>query len=171
MKKGFMVIALASALALSGCAGAKKDEASNGENDDLVSGATATAGAGFDKPLDLGAGITVSIGAPTTFTPGIFASNYLPGQVANVLAVEITNAGTAGIDPTSISFISSSGDNTCSDVLDGDSGVSGAPTEPIAAGATASFKIAVGCDAKVSDPLTVSVTIGAASVAVDGTLV
>jgi hypothetical protein len=170
MKKGWIVVALASALALTSCAGAKKDAASNGENDDLVTGATASAGAGFDKPLDLGAGVTVTIGSPKSFTPGTFASNYLPGQVANELAVEIENAGTADIDPTSISFVSNSGENTCTDVLDGDSGVAGAPTDPIAAGATATFKIAVGCDAKVGDPLSISVTVGASSVSVDGAL-
>lgn len=171
MKKGLVVIALAGALALAGCSGAKKDASSSATNQELVSGTTATAGAGFDKPLDLGTGVTVSIGAPKTFKPGTFASNYRPGQVANVLAVEIKNAGTAELDPNSISFLSNSGANNCTDVLDGDSGVSGAPTDPIAAGATASFKIAVGCDAKVGDPLTVSVTIGATSVAVDGKLV
>ncbi|MBC7462897.1 MAG: hypothetical protein H7227_01400 [Actinobacteria bacterium] len=168
MKKGLIVVALASALALTGCAGAKKEATSNGNNDDLVTGTTSTTGAGFDKPLDLGAGITVTISAPKTFTPGNFASSYLPGQVANVLAVEIKNSGSTEIDPTSISFASDSGDNTCTDVLDGDNGVSGAPTDPIAAGTTASFKIAVGCDAKAGAPLRVSINIGASSVAVDG---
>lgn len=168
MKRGLIIVALASALALTGCANSKKDAVSNGDNDDLVTGSTATTGAGFDKPLDLGDGISVTIGTPETFTPGTFASSFLPGQVANVLAVEIDNAGTAEIDPNNISFDSESGENTCTGVLDGDNGVSGAPTDPIAAGATASFKIAVGCDAKVGDPLRVSVSIGAVSVAADG---
>ncbi len=170
MKKGWIIVALTSALVLTACGGAKKDASSNGDNNDLVTGTTATAGAGFDKPLDLGAGVTVTIGSPKSFKPGTFASNYLPGQVANDLAVEIKNTGTAAIDPTSISFVSNSGENNCTDVLDGDSGVAGPPTDPIAAGATASFKIAVGCDAKVGDPLSMSVTVGATSVSIDGTL-
>ena len=170
-KKGVIVLALVGALVLSGCAGAKKNSASNGNNDDLVTGTTATKGVGFDSALDLGAGVKVTVGSPSSFTPGTFASNYLPGQSANVLAVEIKNGGSADIDPTSISFVSASGENTCTEVLDGDSGVSGPPTDPIAAGSTASFKIAVGCDAKAGAPLAITISIGANSVEVDGKLV
>ena len=169
-RKAVIIVALAGALALTGCATTNKNAVSDGKNDDLVTGTTATKGAGFDNALDLGVGVKVTISTPKSFTPGIFASNYLPGQTANELAVQITNGGTVDIDPTSISFASTSGTNTCTEVLDGDSGVAGPPTDPIGAGATSSFKIAVGCDSKAGAPLTVTIGVGASSVEVTGKL-
>ena len=65
--------------------------------------------------------------------------------------------------------MASSGENTCSDVLDGDNGVSGTPTDPIAAGSDANFKFAIGCDAKSGAPLHIDITIGSETSSIAGT--
>jgi hypothetical protein len=161
VKKSLTVVMVIGALVLTSC-GKKIDTASSTPT------ATPTASGGFGAPLSLAGGVSLTISAPAKFTPGTFASNYLPGQAANVFDVTLKNAGTAAIDPTTISFAASSGTNTCTDVLDGDNGVSGAPTDPIAAGATSSFKFAIGCDAKAGAPLHFDITVGTSTASIEG---
>jgi hypothetical protein len=168
MKTRVIVIAAISLLLLAGCSSSKKDGASNGKNDSLVSNGAASSTSGFGSSLDLGAGIKATVTAPVAFTPGTFASNYFAGQVANVFSVTLVNGGTAPLDPASFSFAAESGTNSCTDMLDGDNGVSGPPTDPIAAGATANFKIAVGCDAKKGAPLHMTLTVDSTTAAIDG---
>ena len=63
-----------------------------------------------------------------------------------------------------------SGIDTCVDILDGDNNINGAPTEPLAAGASATFTYGVGCIAKAGAPLDLTVSLNDAVVAVAGTL-
>jgi hypothetical protein len=167
MKKKLIIVALVGAVALTGCS-SKKDSTKTGGNDAQVTASAPSTTGGFGAIQDLGSGVKVTITAPKSFTPGKFASNYLPGQAANIFDVTIANAGTAAIDPASISFTSASGTNACADVLDGDNGVSGPPTEAIAAGTSTTFKIAVGCDAKSGAPIEMTVTIGTKTAAING---
>lgn len=170
MKKTLTVIALIGVLVLAGCSSKKAENASNGKNDALVASAAPSTSGGFGAPVTVGAGITVTVSKPASFTPGTFASNYLTGQVANVFSVVLKNGTTAPIDPATISIVASSGKNTCTDVLDGDNGVSGAPTDPIPASTSANFKFAIGCDAKSGAPLHIDITIGTETSSIDGTL-
>lgn len=167
MKKSLTVVLVIGALALTGC-GKKSDTAAPAPTASLTATATPTASGGFGSAIALGSGVSLTISTPKTFTPGTFASNYLPGQAANVFDVTLKNAGTAAIDPTTISLAASSGANTCTDVLDGDNGVSGAPTDPIAPGATSNFKFAIGCDAKAGAPLHFDITVGTSTASIDG---
>ncbi len=167
MKKSLTAVLVIGALVLTSCGGKKADSTAAATATPTTSAAPSASG-GFGSALALGSGVTLTISAPKTFSPGTFASNYLPGQAANVFDVTLKNAGTTAIDPTTISLAASSGSNTCTDVLDGDNGVAGAPTDPIAAGATANFKYAIGCDAKAGAPLRLDITIGTATASIDG---
>lgn len=130
----------------------------------------AAASADFDSPIDLGSGVSITISAPASFTPGDFASNFIPGQTAELLTIDVKNTGTAALDLSTILFTPTSAGTFCSDVLDGDNGINGAPTEPVAAGGEASFKYAVACDAKAGDPLELAVTFGETNVSLSATL-
>lgn len=167
MKKSLTLVLVIGALVLAGC-GKKSDTAANTPTPTATASTAPTAAGGFGAPLSLPGSVSLTISAPAKFTPGTFASNYLPGQAANVFDVTVKNGGTVAIDPATISFAASSGTNTCTDVLDGDNGVSGAPTDPIAAGATANFKVAIGCDAKTGAPLNFDVTVGTATASIKG---
>ncbi len=167
MKKSLTAVLVIGALVLTGCGNKKADTASSTTESPTATTAP-TASGGFGSAVALGGGITLTISAPTSFKPGTFASNYLPGQAANVFDVTLKNGGTTPIDPTTILLAASSGTNTCTDVLDGDNGVSGAPTDPIAAGATSTFKFAIGCDAKAGAPLHFDITVGTTTAAIDG---
>ena len=167
MKKSLTVVLVVGALVLTSCGGKKADSAGSTSPTPTASVAPSASG-GFGSPVSLGGGVSLTISAPASFKPGTFASNYLPGQAANIFNVTVKNGGTAAIDPTTILLAASSGTNTCTDVLDGDNGVSGAPTDPIAAGATSIFKFAIGCDAKTGAPLHFDITVGSSTAAIDG---
>ncbi|MDP1721481.1 MAG: hypothetical protein Q8L08_10890 [Candidatus Nanopelagicaceae bacterium] len=168
MKKTLIAVVLIAGLALTACG--KKAETAATPTESATPSATATVSNNFDSPITVGTGITVTISKPTTFTPGQFASNYLPGQAANVFTATLKNESGSEIDPATISLVASSGSNTCTDVLDGDNGISGAPTEPIATASEVNFKFAIGCDAKSGQPLHIDITIGTTTAALDGTV-
>lgn len=167
MKKSLTVVLVIGALVLTGC-GKKNNDAASSPTATPTATAAPTASGGFGSAITLANGASLTISPPTTFTPGTFASNYLPGQAANAFDVTLKNGGTTAIDPATISLAASSGANTCTDVLDGDNGVTGAPTDPIAAGATSKFKFAIGCDAKAGAPLHFDITVGTSTASIDG---
>jgi predicted small lipoprotein YifL len=135
-----------------------------------VEEAAPTATIGFDSPLDLGDGVSLTVSTPAAFTPTIFASNFVKGQVANVFSMNVTNGSAADLDLSTLSLVVESGSAFCSEVLDGDSGINGAPLEALAAGASTSFKYGVACDAKKGVPLNLKITYGTNVIAVEGTL-
>lgn len=125
---------------------------------------------GFGSPLDLGSGVNITLSEPEHFAPGKFASNWVKGQVANKFSVTIKNSGTAELDPATIVIASNAGGKNCVDVLDGDNNVNGQPTDMIAAGGSTTFNYGVACDAKVGDPLNLTVSIKDKLIAVNGKL-
>jgi hypothetical protein len=136
----------------------------------LVQNEAPVATIGFDKPLDLGGGVMVTVSAPTRFTPSQFMTNYdQKAKTANFFTVTITNGGKGALDFSTVSLEAASGSNVCFDLL-GDQDINGAPTDPLKAGAEASYKYGVGCQAAAGDPLNLIVRIGGSNVAVEGKL-
>lgn len=160
---------VAIALALTACGGNTATTTDTTDNVDVTETTAATA-ADFAAPIDLGQGVSITISQPAAFTPGAFASNYIPGQTADLVTIDVENAGSTALDLSTILFTPTSAGNFCADLLDGDNGINGAPTEPVAAGASVSFKYAVACDAKVGDPLELAVAYGDTSVSLAGKL-
>jgi hypothetical protein len=136
----------------------------------LVQEAAPVATIGFDKPLDLGGGVSVTVSAPTQFTPTQFMTNYdQKAKTANFFTVTIVNGGKTPLDFSTVSLEADSGANVCFDVL-GDQDINGAPTDPLKAGGSTSYKYGVGCKAASGDPLSLTVRIGESTVAVEGKL-
>ena len=136
----------------------------------LVQNEAPVATIGFDKPLDLGGGVSVTVSSPTRFTPTQFMTNYdQKAKTGNYFTVTIVNGGKAPLDFSTVSLEADSGANVCFDLL-GDQDINGAPTDALKVGATASYKYGVGCQAAAGDPLNLIVRIGDANVAVQGKL-
>ena len=136
----------------------------------LVQEAAPVATIGFDKPLDLGGGVSVTVSAPTQFTPTQFMTNFdQKAKTANFFTVTIVNGGKTPLDFSTVSLEADSGANVCFDVL-GDQDINGAPTDPLKAGGLTSYKYGVGCKAASGDPLSLTVRIGESTVAVEGKL-
>jgi len=159
------------ALALTGCSkGSTNGNAAPDQSSSLTETKAPSATIAFGGDQTLKTGVVITVTDPVSFTPGQFASNYVKTQVANKFDVTIKNGGTTDVDMTTVTILSKSGSNNCVDVLDGDNGIIGAPTDPLAAGATATFSYGIACDAKVGDPLNISISVGADVINVDGKL-
>ena len=166
-----LALTLISALALTGCG--KKDSGLNtnpGDASVFTDAAAPTVTTGFGSALDLGKDVTITFQENTRFTPGAYASNYQKGMVANKFDVTVQNKGSKALDLATMAISMKSGSDTCVDILDGDNNINGAPTEPLAAGASATFSYGVGCLAKTGGPLELGVTLGSDVVGVTGTL-
>lgn len=174
MRMRIPVAITALALTLTACGGSSSGSGSTGAESPSASASASASStavtAAFGAAADLGGGVKVTVSAPANFKPGSFASNYMPGQVPDVFDITVDNKGAAALDMTSVLVSATSGAATCTDVLDGDNGINGAPTDPLATGATSTFKFAIACDAKVGDPLAVTVTVGTNSVTLNGKL-
>ena len=168
MRARLGLLALATALTLTACG--SSDSGSTSDTVDAVESTAAATAADFGSPLDLGSGVSVTISAPATFTPGDFASNYLPGQTADLFTIDVKNDGTAALDLSTVVFAATADGISCVDVLDGDNDINGAPTDPVAAGGSVSFKYAIACDAKAGAALQLGVTFGDTNAALDGKL-
>jgi hypothetical protein len=172
LKVSAVIVLISASLLLSGCA--KSNEGANttsGNNDALVADAKPTGEATFGSSVKLKSGVEVAFGALASFKPSPYASNVTPGAITNKFEVTVTNNGAEALDPTKISFTQLSGSNICTDLLDGDGGISGALTETLAKGATGKFTYGVSCiGSKQGDPLFLTATIGADVIKVSGAL-
>ena len=156
------------ATALTGCA--KKiaeDAAPNGNNQALVEEVAPTITTGFGADLKLSDSVSIKFENLMGFTPSKFASNYEKGMVANKFSVTIKNNGTTDLNLTDVSFAIKSNDYICVDVLDGDNGIDGSPTDVIKPGASSLFTYGTGCKTKKGDPLKITATIGNSIVGVE----
>ena len=161
-KKLLTLIGAAAALTLTACGGGSTDgtAVTNGKNQDLVTNTTDATGA-VGSDIDLGNGVTIKLSDPQSFAPTQFASNYAKGQTANLFEATVTNGSKSAIDWATVSFvITTSNGGACPDVLDGDAGVNGQPTDPLAAGASETFKFGIACDVKPGADLNVKITVG-----------
>lgn len=162
-----LAVVTASATLLTSCGGSSKEAAPEAVVEETQAPVATIA---FGSPLELGAGLKITLSTPEHFTPGKYASNFVKGQVANKFKVTVNNSGSTDLDPTTIVIGSSAGGKNCVDVLDGDAGIEGAPAEMVKPGATITFNYGVACSAKVGDPLNLTVSLGSDLVAVDGKL-
>ena len=166
-----IVLGLITAIALTGCA--KKENGLNtnpGDASEFTEAIAPTVTTGFGAPLDLGTALTITFQENTAFTPGPFASNYQKNMVSNKFDITVENKSGEPLDLATMAIAMKSGTDTCVDILDGDNNINGAPTDPLAAGASATFTYAVGCLAKVGAPLELEVSLNADVVGVTGTL-
>lgn len=160
---------VAVALVLTACGGnTATDSPSDSANP--TESAAVVSKSDFGSPIDIGSGVSITVSKPAAFTPGDFASNYLPGQTANVFTIDVNNSGKTALDLSTVLFTPTSAGMSCIDVLDGDNGVVGSPTDPVAAGGTAEFKYAIACDAKAGEPLELGVVFGDVNTTLAGSL-
>lgn len=155
---------------LAGCGGGNNNSQSSEQSATVQESIAPSITTSFGAPLDLGNGISVTLGEPSSFSPGKFASNWVKGLIANKFNVTIKNGGSSELDPSTVLITALAGNKNCVDVLDGDSNINGQPTEIIAAGSQVSFIYGVACDAKVGEPLNLSVAINDKVIAVNGKL-
>lgn len=176
------LVAIAStglALALTSCGGSGqssgKASGSSSDSSALVSTATAApqASGSFGSVVTLPSGVAFTIDKQAIFTPTKFSSGQIDGQRFNSFEITVKNAAATPLDlGTLILTTTTAADAGCVDIFDGQVGLQGAPSNPVAAGGTTTFKWAVSCPGKTGDPLDVNLTTdGTTSVDVKGKLI
>ena len=165
MKTGLQIRAIATAFALlltlSACGGkAAESSLSASESAALTESVEVApqASGGFDAPVVTPDKVSYMLSSPSTFNPGKFASGYLPGLLNEKFTVSITNNSAVALDLATLIVKGGTAAGECVDIFDGDYIMAGAPTEPLALGASISFGWGLSCPGKVGDEFSVSLS-------------
>jgi hypothetical protein len=153
--KSKLALTIALALTLSACGGS--DEAAQVDDQSLVTEVEEApqASGGFDAPVVTPDKVTYTLSSPANFTPGKFASGMLPGQINERFNLNVTNGSAAELDLATLIVKGSTTTGECVDIFDGDNQMEGAPTTPLAAGASAKFSWGLSCPGKNGEDISV----------------
>jgi len=107
-------------------------------------GGTATLG----KAYTWADGLSVTIGAPQSYTPSSSAAGVVDGQKSVTLQVTIVNGTGAPFDPAMATVSAQSGNTEASKIYDSAKGIGSSPSTKILAGRETTYKVAF----SVADP-------------------
>jgi len=150
-----LALTIALALTLSACGGG--DEVAQVDDQSLVTEVEEApqASGGFDAPVVTPDKVTYTLSSPANFTPGKFASGMLPGQINERFNLNVTNGSAVELDLATLIVKGSTTTGECVDIFDGDNQMEGAPTTPLAAGASAKFSWGLSCPGKSGEDISV----------------
>jgi hypothetical protein len=153
--KSKLALTIALALTLSACGGG--DEVAQVDDQSLVTEVEEApqASGGFDAPVITPDKVSYTLSSPASFTPGKFASGMLPGQINERFNLNVTNGSAAELDLATLIVKGSTTTGDCVDIFDGDNQMEGAPTTPLAAGASAKFSWGLSCPGKNGEDISV----------------
>jgi hypothetical protein len=154
-------LAITLALTLSACGGS--DEAAQVDDQTLVATVEEApqASGGFDAPVVTPDKVSYTLSSPASFTPGKFASGMLPGQINQRFNLDVSNGSAADLDLAILIVKGSTTTGDCVDIFDGDNQMEGAPTTPLAPGASAKFSWGLSCPGKNGEDVSVVLSNGA----------
>jgi len=158
--KSKLALTIALALTLSACGGG--DEVAQVDDQSLVTEVEEApqASGGFDAPVVTPDKVSYTLSSPANFTPGKFASGMLPGQINERFDLNVTNGSAAELDLAILIVKGSTTTGECVDIFDGDNQMEGAPTTPLAAGASAKFSWGLSCPGKSGEDISVVLSNG-----------
>jgi hypothetical protein len=151
------------ALTLTACGGGSDSVTTTAEEGqalvEVVEEAPQASG-GFDAPVVTPDKVSYTLSSPASFTPGKFASGMLPGQINERFNVTVENGSAADLDLATLIVKGSTTTGECVDIFDGDNQMEGAPTTPLAAGASAKFSWGLSCAGKSGEDISVILSNG-----------
>jgi hypothetical protein len=158
--KSKLALTIALALTLSACGGG--DEVAQVDDQSLVTEVEEApqASGGFDAPVITPDKVSYTLSSPANFTPGKFASGMLPGQINERFNLNVSNGSAAELDLATLIVKGSTTTGDCVDIFDGDNQMEGAPTTPLAAGASAKFSWGLSCPGKAGEDISVLLSNG-----------
>ena len=150
-----LALTIALALTLSACGGA--DETAQVDDQSLITEVEEApqASGGFDAPVVTPDKVSYTLSSPANFTPGKFASGMLPGQINQRFNLNVANGSAAELDLATLIVKGSTTTGECVDIFDGDNQMEGAPTTPLAPGASAKFSWGLSCPGKNGEDISV----------------
>ena len=158
--KSKLALNVALALTLSACGGG--DEVAQIDDQSLVTEVEEApqASGGFDAPVVTPDKVSYTLSSPAGFTPGKFASGMLPGQINERFNLNVTNGSAAELDLAILIVKGSTTTGECVDIFDGDNQMEGAPTTPLAPGASTKFSWGLSCPGKNGEDISVVLSNG-----------
>lgn len=115
---------------------------------------------GFGSPVVTPDKVSYTLSAPAHFTPGKFASGMLPDNLNQRFDLSVVNNSGKDLDLATLIVTGTTSTGACVDIFDGDNAMEGAPTTPLANGATATFSWGLSCAGKSGDDITVRLSDG-----------
>lgn len=115
---------------------------------------------GFGAPVVTPDKVSYTLSAPASFTPGKFASGMLPENLNERFDLTVVNNSGKDFDLATLIVAGATTAGVCVDIFDGDNAMEGAPTTPLANGATANFSWGLSCPGKGGEDITVSLSDG-----------
>ena len=129
------------------------------------------ASGGFDAPVVTPDKVSYTLTSPASFTPGKFASGMLPGYKNERFDLTVVNNSGKDLDLATLIVRGTTSSGDCVDIFDGDNQMEGAPTTPLAAGASAKFSWGLSCPGKSGEDISVTLSNGITNlIAVTGKL-
>lgn len=159
----FAIGVLGLILGLSSCGDSSSN--SSADNQSLVTNVEdkPQATGGFDAPVVTPDKVSYTLSSPSHFTPGKFASGMLPGNLNERFDLTIVNNSDKDLDLATLIVKGSTASGECVDIFDGDNKMEGAPTTPLAPGATSQFSWGLSCTGKSGEDFSVTLSNGTES--------
>ena len=148
-------------LLLTACGGKAADTSTTTEEGEALTETvepTPQATGGFDAPVVTPDKVSYTLSSPSHFVTGKFAAGQIPGQLDQKFTLSITNNSTSDLDLATLIVQGSTAAGVCADIFDGDNAMAGAPTDPLAVGATTTFGWGLSCPGAVGDEFTVALS-------------
>lgn len=145
-------------LILTACGGNSTESSTTTEEGQALTETVETAPqatGGFDAPVLTPDKVSYTLSSPSNFETGQFAAGQLPGQLNEKFTVSIVNNSAADLDLATLIVQGSTAAGVCADIFDGDNAMEGAPTDPLAVGASTTFDWGLSCPGTVGDEFTV----------------
>lgn len=113
----------------------------------------------FNSIVTLPSGVAFTLNKQAVFTPTKFSAGQIDGQRFNSFEITAKNGAKTPLDLSALILTATTVNaGACVDIFDGQIGISGSPSDPIAPGASITFKWALSCAGKAGDPLNISLT-------------
>jgi hypothetical protein len=163
------------ALSLVACGGSKSGGKAVTDSSSLITNTSAApqASGSFGSVVTLPDKVAFTLDKLAVFVPTKFSAGQIDGQTFNSFEITVKNGSTTELDLSTLILTTTTvASGACVDIFDGQVGLGGAPSTPLAAGASTTFKWAVSCPGKSGDLLDISMTTdGTTNVDVKGKLV
>ncbi len=162
LKKAALIspVALLLLAGLTACGGSSESTSADDQSLVAVEEEAPQATGGFGAPVVTPDKVSYTLSAPSSFTPGKFASGMLPDNLNERFDLEVVNNSGKELDLATLIVTGTTSSGPCVDIFDGDNAMEGAPTTPLANGGSAKFSWGLSCVGKNGDDITVTLSNG-----------
>lgn len=157
-------VALLLLAGLTACGGSSDSTSADDQSLVAVEEEAPQATGGFGAPVITPDKVSYTLSAPSSFTPGKFASGMLPENRNQRFDLTVVNNSGKELDLATLIVTGTTTTGACVDIFDGDNAMEGAPTTPLANGETSNFSWGLSCTGAAGEDITVQLSDGTTTV-------